>query len=281
MTRLMPIVFTVISTSCFTPVKEKKINDQLFDLQTRLMDVERNTTAKGKALSNSTAVASQQIASTATLLDRIDRELQKVNGDIDSLKVGVQTGQMPTASPDDPSVAVSIQNILARVDTIEKQQNEILEAINKAKSQPSRSKKDKLTSLKNARIAFKNKKYSLIAASLQALLKKNKRKSTRLELYYILAESNFKLGKLRDAALNFNEFLETGAKGELVPFAKMRLGDCFRLLGETATARLYYEEVVKDFPTSSEAKTSKKRLASLKKRSANTRTRPGTGRNRG
>jgi TolA-binding protein len=41
----------------------------------------------------------------------------------------------------------------------------------------------------------------------------------------------------------------------------MRLGDCFRHLGDNETAKLYYEELIRDFPNTDEAAKAKERLA--------------------
>jgi TolA-binding protein len=43
----------------------------------------------------------------------------------------------------------------------------------------------------------------------------------------------------------------------------MRLGDCFRNLGDAGTAKIYYEELIKEFPNSNEASKAKERLAEI------------------
>jgi TolA-binding protein len=65
---------------------------------------------------------------------------------------------------------------------------------------------------------------------------------------------------MREAALKFNEFLESKPGKKYLATAKMRIGDCFRHLGDGATAKVYYEELIKEFPDSDEATKAKEGL---------------------
>jgi TolA-binding protein len=68
---------------------------------------------------------------------------------------------------------------------------------------------------------------------------------------------------MRIAALKYNEFLESNPPKNYLPLVKMRLGDCFRNLGDAGTAKIYYEELIKEFPNSNEASKAKERLAEI------------------
>jgi TolA-binding protein len=281
MSLMLPALFLMtLCSSCFTPHKEREIRGQLFDVQARLLEIERHSREKGDALVTSSEAANQRIASTAAMMEKVGRDIQKLNGDVDALRVGVQTGQMPGSDPNEPSVAQTLQGIIARLEAIEAQQSDILTAIDKAgastdksagaaaktkKPAASESKSSALADIKAVRTAFKAKKYTQISNEVPALLAKTKEKGVRRELLYFLADSYFKLGRLREAALNFNDFIDAGASGDLLPVAKLRLGDCFRHLGEPATAKLYYEEVISEHAKSPEAATAKQRLAELNK----------------
>jgi TolA-binding protein len=45
--------------------------------------------------------------------------------------------------------------------------------------------------------------------------------------------------------------------------AKMRMGDCYRHLGDVETAMIYYQEVVRDFPKTEQGIKSKERISQL------------------
>ena len=78
-----------------------------------------------------------------------------------------------------------------------------------------------------------------------------------------MAESTFKLGRIRDAALHFNDLAEAGSDKKYLRLAKLRLGDCFRYLGDKQTARLFYQDVVTNFADSEEAKKAAEKLEAL------------------
>lgn len=77
-----------------------------------------------------------------------------------------------------------------------------------------------------------------------------------------MAESQFRVGNIQEAALKFNDFVDSKPASHLAE-AKMRLGDCFRHLGDNATAKVYYDEVTKQFPGSPEATKAGERLGEL------------------
>jgi len=56
-----------------------------------------------------------------------------------------------------------------------------------------------------------------------------------------------------------------------VPLAYVRSGDCFARLKNTDAARLAYEQVIRDYPKSPEAKAAANRLADLKKSASATK----------
>ena len=74
------------------------------------------------------------------------------------------------------------------------------------------------------------------------------KQSSQYELDYLYAESLFKLGNLKDAAIEFHDFLDSKPPVKYLPHAKMRMGDCYRHLGDKETASIYYEELITEFP---------------------------------
>jgi TolA-binding protein len=262
------IALIAFLSGCITPQREREMRNEIFNLQTRLMELERAAREKGEALSSSSEQANQRIASTSSQLDKLHRDLAKINGEIDALKIGVTTGKLPGTDPAEESIATAILDIQQRLGAIEEKQKELEEALasksSGAKSPAKTAGKDEAgPSNKSVRAAFKAKNFQQVIESGPEVISKTKDKKVRLEMIYYLAESYFKTGKLRDSALKFNEFVDGGGSGEQLPFAKMRLGDCFRGLGDNATAKLYYEDVVKNHSRAPEAERSKQRLTEI------------------
>jgi len=268
-------------SSCITTEREKKLKDDIFNLQTRLMELEKTSKVKTEEIHENT---NQKMASASTQLDRVNRDVQKIAGEIDALKVGITTGQMPGTDPNAPSVAASIANIMTRLDEIDAK----IEAIQtKQAAAPAGNKggnAESLSSTKALRAAFKDKRYSQIVSDVPDHLASAKDKSYKLEATFYLAESLFKLNKSKEAALRFNEYLDLGGTGEQVPYAKLRLGDCFKAIGDNSTARLYYEDVTKNHAKAPEAEKARKQLkelgnkgASVAPQSGKTQTATGSG----
>ncbi len=258
-------------SACLTPAEEQQLKDDIFNLQTRLVQLETQNSSLGKEITTQT---SRQEASINTRLDKFAIEMQRVKGDIDTLRVGVTTGQMPGTDPEqEGSVAKLLADMGLRLDALEENQNKILAAIDKAidakkpeKRESSKEKSSKkgasLKNLDDLRTAFDKKKYKVIAEEGGKLVDDIKGKKDKQEGLFILAESFYKAGQTREAALRFNEFIDSKPK-ENMPTAYLRMGDCFKELGDIETAKIYYQELVQKWGSSDEAKQAKTKLAKL------------------
>ena len=69
-------------------------------------------------------------------------------------------------------------------------------------------------------------------------------------------------GEIREAALKYNEYIESKPK-ENMSVALLRMGDCFKQLGDAETAKIYYQELIQKYSGTSEAKQAKDKLAKL------------------
>jgi TolA-binding protein len=253
---------TLTLTACVTPKEKKEMQDDIFSIKTRLMNVEREVTDTTKESKNTGDSAAKRLASTRAELDKIAQDIQQIRGEIDALKVGVQTGRIPGVDESQGSVAATIESLAERLSSVEADQQEVLDAIKSAGKKSKAPKKERKTtgSAVSLQKAFDGKQYKTVLEDAPKLL--NGAKGDEKErIRFLQAESLFKLGKIRDAALKYNEFVEDKPAKEYIPVAKMRLGDCFRHLGDASTARLYYEELIKEFPKSDEAGKAKERLA--------------------
>jgi TolA-binding protein len=255
-------------TGCITPSEKREIHGDIFDVKTRLLNVERELVDTNKEARNTGDSAAKRLAGTRSDIERLQSELARIKGDLEALKVGVSTGQMPGADPnDESSVAGKLAALTTRLEAIETAQAELLDAIQKAgvKKNASAAKHGdgdsrKADTVDELQKAFDAKRYKQVAEDAPKLTKGG-RAEDRQTAQFLWAESLFKLGKMSDAALKYNEFLESKPAKKHQPLAKMRLGDCFRHLGDTETAKLYYEELIRDFPDTEEATKAKERLA--------------------
>jgi len=266
--RVVPRVIAalLLTTSCITPSEKKGMKDDIFNAQTRLLNLERLLADTSKEGRSNVENASKRLASTQSELERLSKEMQQVHGDIDALKVGVTTGQMPgiDAAQQENSISAQVAKLSERLTAIEQSQEELLDAIKKAGLKSNKKKADNHTKPTDAIVdlqqTFDHKKYKQVIDEAPKVIKSGSA-DEKEQARFLLAESYYKTGKLREAALKYNDFLDGKPSKKNLPLAKMRMGDCFKQLGDAATAKVYYEELIRDFPDSDEAARAKKRLA--------------------
>ena len=130
----------IFLSGCFTPAKEQEIKGDIFNLQTRVLQVEEYLSKKSEDKTEF------KVASTQTRMDQLQLEIQRMQGDIDALRVGVTTGKIPGTdekNPPEGSVAQTINGMQSRLETIEESQAEILAAISKYSGKPGAKPEEK------------------------------------------------------------------------------------------------------------------------------------------
>jgi TolA-binding protein len=258
------ILFSANLISCMTPSEKRLLKSDVASVQARLLEIENRFSKQGQKIA---AKASMKTANTNNRIERLNQELNRIKGDIDALRVGVVTGQMPgMTSENQTSIASTIDSLSERMAVIEENQINIMAAIEAIDTAPKKKKNANSTkairTYSQLKKAFKEKRYQHVADYGARVIREQSKVKRKQEAVYLYAESLYKLGRLRDAALKFNEYIELKPQKNAA-HAKMRMGDCFRHLGDKATARIYYEELIEEFGSSSEAKEARKKLAKM------------------
>ncbi len=245
---------------------EEELRKELFNVNTRLLTLENELQDKQQA-------NSRQYVSTSSRTGQLEDELRKIHGDIDRLQTGVQRGELPGQTSSEPSIAKQISEIRERLKqfdleklktieervlAVEKAQIEVLAALEKTdKPEKKKSnKKEKVPTLKSLEQDFQARRYKGIVETIPSLLEKPGKDNDMLRYYY--SESLFKIGNMREAAVSFGELLKRENLGHFNPKVRLRMGDCFRNLGDKKTAIAHYKLLVDKYPESSEADLAKK-----------------------
>ncbi len=79
-----------------------------------------------------------------------------------------------------------------------------------------------------------------------------------------MAFSKYETGEVRESALEISDLLEQYPKSKFVPKAKLYLGHCFLKLGDKETAKIYYKELISEFPKSNYSKLAKEKLTEFR-----------------
>jgi TolA-binding protein len=251
-------------SGCITPSEKRQLKNDLFAAQTRILTLEKQLADTSKEAKTSGASSVKKIASTQADMDKIARDIQLLRGELDAMRHAMRTGVVPGEEGNGEEGGMTLPKLAERVEAIEQAQEEMIEALNKAgvKKGSKKAARKASASLKDLGSAFKAKKYKDVVDDAPEVIKKESG-DAKAEARYLWAEAYFKLGKMRDAALKFNDLADSKPPQSMLPAVKMRLGDCFRNLGDPATAKIYYEELVNDFPSTDEALKAKERIAEL------------------
>jgi TolA-binding protein len=246
---------------CISTSRERELQNDLFAVKARVLELENQLSSSSEKGTENESSLSKRIAATNTTIDRVDVRIKKLVGDVDALKVGVATGRLPGSEEGSPSVASRMDQMEMRLDAIE----EILSKQNN-KSDNKRSAETKNASTPESLAefveAFEKKKYKMVYEEGPAA-RSQFRGNDRHELDYLVAESAFKLGNIRDAALKFNELSERKPPDPIKRKTLLRLGDSFKHLGDQATAKIYYSELVEKYADSDEAKSADEKIKAL------------------
>ena len=258
-------------SGCMTPQQKRNMDEDIFRLQTRVLQLESNVTSTRSADQKAGEVHHKNLASTSSDVERLNIEVKRMKGEIDALRVGVQTGQMPgQETPQEGSLSAQLAEIRARLDAIESQQKDLMASIeiaNSSKKKPS-DKKDTQTSSAHAdpdslKNAFDRKHYKEVAEDAPSVLKRAKGKDKE-DVLMMYGESLMKLGRQKEAAVQFSDLVDLKPGEKQMAIAKLRLGDAFKALGDKDTSKLFYEEVSTKYAGTPEGEKAKKALKSKK-----------------
>lgn len=244
------MALSIMSMGC-----QDELKKELFNVNTRVLALENEVQDKQQ-------MNSRQYVSSSSRTSKVEEDLKKIKGEMDRLQIGIQKGEIPGMDDGEPSIAKQVASLREkvteleqRVQEFEKSQKEILtvlEKIDKKKVQSPGSQKTKLTNAKAFERAFHSKHYRDIVESAPNFIANKHNKDRDLVRYYY-SESLFKTGNTKEAAVSFGDLIQKFQGGDKAPKVRLRLGDCFRILGDKKTALEYYKILVEKYPKASES----------------------------
>ncbi len=255
-----------LTTSCITPMQKREMSDDIHTLKEHVATLQAALNEGRTHTQASGEVQQRNLASISADNERLNQEIKRMKGEIDTLRVGVSMGQLPGQEiPPDGSIAAKLADVQARLDAMDSR----ITDLQTASASPSKSSNKRKESSVNAdtdsiRKAFERKHYNEVIEDAPAVLKKLKGKDREAVLSHY-GESLMKTNRNKEAALQFNEILESKPNDKISAYAKLKLADCFKAMGDKETSKLFYEEILSKYPESPEAAKAKKALGSKKK----------------
>lgn len=284
---MKPICVLILAgffTGCLTLNEQHQMRSDIDRLNAQYSQLEQNVSQE-----KTSGTGVKAMASTGANIDRLSQQQSKMAGDIDLLRRALEKGDVPGIDTGKDSLLGRVNSLESRMTALELSQKEIIELLEKSKGLSGGSRSDSNTSeakpakeqdsrlivdpkesgskaIKEARVLFNKNKWKQVIEIAPQWLPKFDKKVEKEEFFSIYAESLFKNGDIKEAAIKYNEFLELKPSKKFLPLAKMRMGDCYRHLGDNDTALIYYNEVIKDFPKTDQGVKSKERVAQLGKK---------------
>jgi len=282
--------------SCMAIREQRNMREEIDRMQVQIIEIQKGPMAdKGPMASGA---SNKNLASTSASIDRLTQLQSKMAGDIDLLRRALERGEMPGLEGQKDSVFSKISELEARVRSLENAQKDMIELLEKQSASqvgektshgeskdPNDGKGHKETkaskeatdepklvvdpkdsgskAIKEARVLFTKNKWKQVIEISPAMIENLAKRNEKEELLSIYAESLFKSGDIKEAAIKYNEFLDMKPSKKYVPQATMRMGDCYRHLGDNDTALIYYEELAKSYPNSAQGQKAKERISQI------------------
>ncbi|MHB0996952.1 MAG: tetratricopeptide repeat protein [Elusimicrobiales bacterium] len=208
-----------------------QMQSQMDDLNTSLANMQRNQAelaVKMEDLSRNLNSSSESMKDISTQMDRLTSRLDEIDSSMN-------------------------KRVNAIGQTIRKQQEEVETALLPAKI------------YNDAYSAFLSNNFEGAAAGFKSYLSKFPTGEMAENSYYYLGESFYLKERWQDAALSYANVLEKFPKSGKVPAARLKYALALLKLGDDKKpeALRYLQSVIKDFPSSQEAKTAKGHLTRL------------------
>ncbi|MCB9367287.1 MAG: tol-pal system protein YbgF [Calditrichaeota bacterium] len=102
--------------------------------------------------------------------------------------------------------------------------------------------------------------YDLAEVGFLSFLQQNPKSELADDARYGLAESFYARKKYEEAAAEYSRVIDMDPMGWKAPAAMLKLGLSYRQLGRTREARTVWQQLMRDFPNSEEAKVAEQRM---------------------
>lgn len=111
---------------------------------------------------------------------------------------------------------------------------------------------------------FKNGQYGAARAEFRAFLRAFPNSEYSDNAQFWIGECNYFQGKYEEAIVEYESVIQNYPKGNKVPNALLKQALSFLKLGDTSSAKLLLQGVIKDYPNTTPASIARKRLIDLK-----------------
>ena len=210
---------------------------------------------------------------------RAIRENQaNLNADLGTVRDEVRTlrGQMEEMKKESTAMGRS-QNMTNRLDDLDSRIGNIENSMGVGKKEPSGKRSEATgrepsaevkTDPKTAYIAcyklFQDGQYAKAREEFQKFLKQYPKTTYSDNAQFWIGETWYVEEKYEKAIVEYEKAIQGFPTGDKVPDALLKQGMSFQKLGDKASAKIVYQQIIKKYPQTNQAKTARAKLSELK-----------------
>jgi tol-pal system protein YbgF len=213
----------------------------------------------------------------------IREQLQQIRGMIDGLRrdiASVSTKAAVKREDEEKALKDKLDNLTFRINFIEsflgigKNEEPVAPSADKAGKQPpaaapvkepaTKAKTDKESLYGAAYELFKEAKYEKSREAFEGFLKQYPDTDFSDNAQFWIGECYYFEKKYEKAIVEYEKVAKNFPEGNKVPYALLKQGLSFLKLGDKASAKLLLQQVIKDYPNTSQARIARARLLEIK-----------------
>ena len=131
---------SLLVCSCVSKREGFELQTNVFKAQKRILELEQRLQKEEQSIQDQNQQAFKKMASAGIRQDQFANEIRAIRGDIDTLRRGVVTGELPGHEQNPDTIAKSLNSLIERVASLEETQIEILTLLKNQKEKKSTKK---------------------------------------------------------------------------------------------------------------------------------------------
>lgn len=260
-------------------------NEKISDVEQRLVDAkaetallrkegEKNNEKTDEAIRSLRSNQAETRAATTELRDQI----QQIRGAIDGLKKDMTTSSARTSKREDEERGLreKLDNLTFKINFLENylgmgKKDEPADSTAEKTAKPpapkdagAKVRTDKESLYTAAYELFREAKYEKSREGFEHFLKQYPDTEFSDNAQFWIGECYYFEKKYEKAIIEYDKVVKNFPEGNKIPFALLKQGLSFEKLGDKASAKLLLQQVIRDFPNSSQSRIARTKLLEIK-----------------
>lgn len=264
----MFLLLTACATSSDLKEVRSEVNQQMEEklaaadarVDTRVSELQKAQAKNAEALASIRKGQANTGADFAELRDQI----QQLRGQVETLKK-----ETTRDSKKDDEYKEKINNLLLKINFIENfleisKKDSVSDIDNSASTKDAAGKQGKAATYAAAYQTFKNGQYTKAREAFQGFLTTYPTGEYSDNAQFWIGECYFFEKNYEKAILEYEKVTKKFPSSNKVPYALLKQGISFQKLGDKVSAKLLLQQVIKDYPNTSQARIARSKLQEIK-----------------